>query len=337
MFKHTVMRKYSILFLSALTLSIFSIMFSSCKDDEPPAKPQLSFASATLTVKESDDNIEIQVVLDKAASQDITIDYDLSGTALDDITAGTTASADYEIVGDYGEVEILKGETTGIIELDLYSDGEFEDDETIEISITDVSSDEIEITRDDETTLTVQQEDGLIIVLEWPDPTIVEGLAKQADMDIILRVGQNTTTWDGVLNGAAAGSVEGPEILFVPKVVTYPAYGLSYVYYDGNLDPLEFTVTFIEFANGVVEAENLRESFEGSYTAINKNKWTDVSTTIVVQTFEKTGGAFTSPSTPIVTPATGSRMGSSDNFTSPFKKQNSKIYQADKFPILLTK
>ena len=62
MFKHTVMRKYSVLFLSAFTLGSFVFVFTSCDDDEPPAKPQLSFATSEMTVKESDENLQIQVV-----------------------------------------------------------------------------------------------------------------------------------------------------------------------------------------------------------------------------------------------------------------------------------
>lgn len=325
------MRKYSILFLSALTLGSFVFVFTSCDDDEPPAKPKLSFASATLTAKESDENLLIEVVLDKAASEDITIEYSLSGSALDDVTAGNTDPVDYEVISDYGEIEIEKGQTTGTIELNLLSDGEFEDDETIEISIDDVSSENIEITRDDEINITLQQEDGLIILLEWPAPSA----SGQADMDIILRVGDNTTTWTGVLSGAAQGSFEGPEILFIPKAVTFAAYGVSYVYYDGTLDPLEFTATFIEFADGAVEAEAQRESFDGVYTAVNKNKWTDVNTTIVVQTFQKTGGAFTSPTSPITIPPTGSRMSSSSALTPTVKKLNTAYPMPERIKAIL--
>jgi hypothetical protein len=331
MFKQTVMRKYSILFLSALTLGSFAFVFTSCDDDEPPAKPKLSFATATITAKESDDNLQIEVVLDKAASEDITIEYSLSGTALDDVTAGNNQDPDYEVVSDFGEVEIEEGQTSGIIELNLLSDGEFEEDETIEISIDNVSSENIELTREDEVNVTLQQEDGLIILLEWPEPSA----SGQADMDIILRVGDNTTTWTGVLSGAAQGSFEGPEVLFIPKAVTFAAYGLSYVYYDGTLDPLEFTSTFIEFANGAVEAEAQRESFTGVYTAVNKNKWTDVNTTIVVQTFQKNGDAFTSPSSPITIPPTGSRMSSGSTLTSTIKKQFTVYPMSEKIKAML--
>ena len=331
MFKLTVMRKYSVLLLSAVALGSFVFVLSSCDDDEPSPPPQLSFAVSELTVKESDANVQIQVVLDKAASEDITVEFSLGGTALDDVTAGNTDPADYEVVTDYGEVEIEAGETTGVIELDLYSDGLFENDETIELSITEVDNENIEITRDDEMNITVQQEDGLIITLEWPAPTG----PSWADMDIILRAGANTTTWDGILSGAAEANTSQPEVLFIPKVVTFAAYGLSYVYYDGTYDPLEFTATFIDYTNGAVEPEAQRESFDGVYTIANKNKWTDANTTIVVQTFQKTGDSFTSPSSPIVIPSSGSRMASDSQLPSTIKKQVGSQYISSKLKELL--
>ncbi len=159
------MRKYSVL-LSAFVLFTLGMIISSCKDDDPPAKPQLSFELSELTVNEADGEIEVKVVLDKPASEDITIDFSLAGTAVDDVSAGTTRPADYEIVGDPGELEIAEGETTGIITVSLYTDTDFESDpEIIEISIDEVDSEDIEITRNDEITITVEQEDGLLIVL----------------------------------------------------------------------------------------------------------------------------------------------------------------------------
>jgi hypothetical protein len=129
------MRKFGTLLLSSTILSAFVVFVSSCDDDEPPVPPQLSFAVTNLTAKESDENLIIEVVLDKPAAESITIDYSLGGTALDEVAAGTTADPDYEIVGDHGEVEIDKGETVGTIEINLYSDGNLESDETIEISL----------------------------------------------------------------------------------------------------------------------------------------------------------------------------------------------------------
>lgn len=332
--KQTVMRKLSALLVSASILTGFGIFFTSCDDDEPPAKPKLSFETATLTVKESDADLIINVVLDKAATEDITIDYSISGTAVEYVTAtANSVSPDYEITSELGEIEIDKGETTGTIEIDLYSDGFLEPtDETIEISIEDVDSDQIEITRDDDMVITVEQEDGLLVLLEWPDPSVTG----QADMDLVLRVGQNTTTWQGVLDVSYDESFEGPEGIFIPKAYSFPAYGLSYVYYDGTLNPLEFTVTFADYTNKAFEAESGFDTFDVTYTTANINKWTSLSTTIVVQTLLKTNGVFGTPSAVTVPPA-GSRIGSSDSFIHTLNRTSSKAEWAKQFQKLLHK
>ena len=63
--------------------------------------------------------MEIQVVLDKPASEDITIEYALQEQLRTMFLLALLHPADYEVVTDYLEIEIPKGETTGIIELDL--------------------------------------------------------------------------------------------------------------------------------------------------------------------------------------------------------------------------
>jgi hypothetical protein len=313
------MRTYKTLLpVASFTLCLSLLMIVSCKKDEaPPAKPKLSFKEATRTVIESDGTIEVKMKLDKGAFEDFSVSYELTGTALDKVTAGTTKAYDYEITSDYLTAKIVKGDSIGIIKLKLLSDLSIEDDETIVISIKTVDSDKIEITRNDDIKITLKQEDGLIILLEWPAPSVSTG---QADMDILLRVGQNTSTWDGVLTGSVQENFTGPEFIFIPKIASFPAYGLSYVYYDGTLDPLEFTATFIDLKDGVVEPVSQRQPFKQTYTALNKNKWTDVNSTIVVQTFLKTNGAFTAPSS-INVPTSGSRIESTNTFPSTFKKE----------------
>ena len=331
------MRKYSSLLLSALTLSFLSLIFSSCKDDEPPAKPKLSFASSTMTVKESDENIEIQVVLDKAASEDITIDFSLSGTALDDVTAGTSEPSDYEVVSDYGEVEIKKGETTGIIELDIYSDSDFEDeDETIEISIEDVDSDEIEITRDDEITITVQQEDGLIVLLEWG---VGDGENyTDVDLDLFLWAENSSsvlvrTGYIG-LSGSNYTSVRGsylsPEYFFLPTALAEDgSFGLSCTYYEGTVEPMNFEVSFIEIINGDDVSTVTKQ---GTFALANINKWDDDATgtdPVLIVKFKKAGTDFTDFED-IVVPGTGSRIGSSGEIAPTLKKQNTPLIPSER-------
>jgi len=330
------MQKYN-LYLSALSLSALCLIFSSCKDDdEPPVKPKLSFASSTLTVKESDGTIEIQVVLDKPASQDITVDYSLDGTAIDDITGGTTTPADYEVLSEYGEVEILKGETTGIIELDIYSDSDLEDDETIEISIEDVSSDEIEITRDDEITITVQQEDGLIVLLEWG---VGDGETyTDVDMDLFLWAENTSSTLvqtgyigiSGTNFTSLRGSFSSPEYFFLPTALAEDGtFGLSCTYYEGTVDPMNFEVSYIEIINNDDVSTVTKK---GTYTAVNLNKWDDDATgtdPVMIMAFAKTGADFTDFSE-ITVPGTGSRMGSPSEFPTDFKRQNKPAVLSDK-------
>lgn len=445
-------------FMSSITLILaVGFGFSSCKEDEPPTKPKLSFAENEISVNESVGIVEVEVVLDKAHSKDLRIDYELGGTA-DDQDAVGTANADYEILSRYGVVEIEAGKTSAVIEIQIFDDAVYEDDETIEITIFDTNTDEIELTTDNEVLITIlnddallqlsvvnpdltvneadgglevefmldkpaprdltityklsgsatdsitasaerlnpdyyvngkagefqikagevkgiidirvysdllledsdpsteaidpetiiisivtdnvqmtnneiviklEQEDGLVIALLWPDPAN----ALHADMDLLLRVGNSTSSWLGVLTGSVAESFEGPEVIFIPKVINYSAYGLSYTYYDGTLDPLDFQVLFIDLIDGAFEPQANSLLYEATYTAANKNKWTDVSTTLVVQTFEKNETGFTVPSQ-ITVPAAGSRIRSSDKFTSNFKRNKSQQYPGSVYNLL---
>ena len=81
-------------FILSITLVIsLGFGFSSCKEDEPPAKPKLSFANTEITVNEDDGVLEVELVLDKAHSKDLRIEYELGGTASDQDVVGT-ANAD---------------------------------------------------------------------------------------------------------------------------------------------------------------------------------------------------------------------------------------------------
>jgi hypothetical protein len=315
------MKKYTVLLLSSLVLALFSFSFSSCKDDEPIVKPKLSFAQSTVTVSESSIPIEVEVVLDKPAPEDITITYTLGGSAIDRITGdANNINSDYEITSDYLEVEIKAGETTGIIEITLYSDFAFENTEAINISIEDVDSNEIEITRSDETQIVIQQQDGMIVLLEWPRV----GLDSLADMDIVLRVGSTPTTFEDIVNTSADDSFSDAELVFLPKSPNIPFYGLSYVYFEGTYKKLPFTATFIDWINGTAEPEAQRQSFNAFYSKANINRWTSqtINTTLVVQTLGKSSSGFGTPSN-IIVPPSGSRIKTielSDHTVSNFKK-----------------
>ena len=137
------MQKFTLLIGSLCALAVLGIGLSSCKDDEPFVKPNLSVSSESITVAEGVGTIQVEFVLDRGAPGDITVEYSLGGTAV--------SPADYTIVGDEGEVQIANGATSGVVQIQIVSDAIYEGDETIEISIEDVSSTDVVVTNDDET------------------------------------------------------------------------------------------------------------------------------------------------------------------------------------------
>ena len=366
------MKKNKAYIVSIAILMGLGLAFSSCKEDDPPVKPKLSFEKSTMTVNEDEGTIEIGVVLDKPYSKDLRIEYALAGTAKDQASVGT-ADADYEDTGD-GVVKITSGETEGTIELDIYNDGLFEEDETIEISITDTNTEDIELTEDRETvvtiksddaqvqasfastsmtvneaykaengllmipveldkpapadlmveytlggsaydstatdvapqyhdyyinaahegelvipkgatsanieisifsdflfeddetieitltpgavligtnnkmTITVQQQDGKVIALQWDDAYT------DVDMDLFLWAGTDVDHLDILAAFSNFADVkEKIELVFVPSIIDAGAFGLSHTYYSGTADPMNFTVRFIDFADGELE------------------------------------------------------------------------------------
>jgi len=306
----------TLLIISGFTLTVFSLMFSSCKEDEPPAKPKLSFDKSSLTVNESDGDIEIKIKLDKGAFEDFTITYELTGTAVDKVAAGTSKAYDYEISSDYLETEIVKGDSIGFIKIKLYSDLAIEDDEMIQISIKDVDTENIEITRNDDIKITVKQEDGMVVALQWG----IGAGEKYTDVDMDLFLWAKDTSGEFGLTGigSANSGFASPEYFFLPfKPFTDGNYGLSCNYYEGKQTPMNFVVSFIKLVGGT---EKPAINKKGTYTLANVNPWdTSKIDPLLVLTFDKVGTDFTNFSE-ITIPAEKSRVGSSNNHNFTFKK-----------------
>jgi hypothetical protein len=429
--KSIVMQKFTLLICSLCAIVVTSIGLTSCKDDEPFVKPNLSVSSETLSINEAAGTIEVEIVLDKGAPADITIEYNLGGSAI--------SPADYTIVGKEGEIEIAQGQTSATIQVQIVNDAMYEGNETIEVSLDDVDSDDVVITNDDETVITitdddpqitasfavttmavneadeiievsvtlseaatsnvtlqyslsgsardsvtarsadpvlpadysiwggnsgtlqiasgqnsgvirvglysdfvvedgnpdtapwdpetiiitltqasagvqiasdkdeikidVDQEDGKIIALFWGE----EGVASTVDMDLFLWIGDigDDVADLGLIALSAFEGTEAPEYVFIPAKIKDAKFGVTYLYYEGDVDPLEFTSHFIDFADGAVGE---RDTYTGNYTLANINKWTDFDDLVnIEQTFEiDANGAYTNIST-ISTPTTGSR------------------------------
>jgi hypothetical protein len=150
------MQKFTLVVCSLCAIVAVGIGFSSCKDEEPFVKPNLSVKTESITVAESGGTVQVEFVLDRGAPGDITIEYELRGTA--------TSPADYSVTGTEGEVAIANGQTSGIVTIQIVSDAVYEGDETIEVSIEDVSSDDVLITNNDETEIKITDDDPQITV-----------------------------------------------------------------------------------------------------------------------------------------------------------------------------
>jgi len=291
--------------VSLLLVIALSVMLPSCKEDEPFVKPKLSFTQKTSTFKESDGEVEIEVILDKAYSTDIEIDYSISGTAGEEVKVGNTANPDYKITSDYLKVVIKAGETKGIIKLEFFSDVEIEEDETIKLEIEEVDSDQIEVPFDkDDITITLKQEDGLIVVLEWGVGTDEKYL--DVDMDLFLWVEDNTSNLVNTFFGSYEPGTISPEFIFLPSALLDDGtYGLSCNYYSGTVEPMNFQVRYIKLVNGISGSTVTKK---GTYTLANINPWFDSKVNpVLVMTFEKLGTEFKDFSE-ITVPETGSRV-----------------------------
>lgn len=324
------MKKLQLSILYCLPLLALSI---SCKKDEPFVKPKMSFTAAEQTVKESDGTIQIEISLDKPTIEDFTISYTLSGTAKDKASVATNAPYDYEVLSGDGQIEIKKGEKTGTIEISLVSDFYLEDEETIDIAITKVSSKNIEITRDDDMTITVQQEDGLLVVLAWGVGTGEN--YTDVDMDLFLWA-QSGSSLELTDFGSSAISFESPEFFFLPTAgINDGSYGVSCIYYEGTQDPMNFQVSFIEIVNQDDAATTVKK---GTYHLANINEWDNETTgtkPILAATFSKSGADFNNFTDITVLP-TGSRSTTFSDIPSTIKKQNTPIPYSKKVFSLLS-
>lgn len=141
--------------LSLAAVAAMSVAFFSCKDDEDPVKPVITFQQAARTVGEDAGTIDVVLQLDVDAPQDIKVRYSLSGTA----SEGTSSSADYQVLGSFGEVSVAKGASSGTIQLQIRNDDAVEPDETIIITLTEVVNNAATIGSTNVTTITVTSDD----------------------------------------------------------------------------------------------------------------------------------------------------------------------------------
>lgn len=276
-----------------------------------------SFEVTTLEVSESDGILQINVALSQDAPANVTLKYQLSGSARDSVTAKAAdpdLPADYAIRGGSpGQLQIAAGQKTGVIRLGLYSDFVIEDGdqetdpwdpETIIITLTEASAGVQINAEKDEMQIALNQQDGKIVALFWD----VDNEDTTVDMDLFLWIGDigDDVTELGLVSLSAFEGTDGPEVVFIPETLTEVKYGLSYTYYSGDITPMEFESHFIDFADGALGD---REIYTGTYTLDNINEWETLDDIIhIEQTFEvDENGEYVNIST-ISTPTEGSRV-----------------------------
>jgi hypothetical protein len=262
--------------------------------------PLVSFAESTLSLFESDDETEIEVVLDKAATVDVTVTYEVGGTATDAVTADAEDLwADYEIE-DQGTIVIKAGQTKASIKLLPLTDIWMEDDpftedtefENIELTITNVSA-AAHLSANVSMEIELQQESGLFAFLTWGE----EGNDyPDVDMDLILWL-----TRSGTLQPFAGSSYEGPEYfeaIFIPDALSNGQYGLSYSYTAGTENEMDFSILFVSYAEGLFDNENVK-TYSETYSLADITDWREngASTVFLSQTFDQTDDGFVNFST----------------------------------------
>ena len=284
---------------------------------------KVAFTSTTTTVNETARAIEIALTLDKAAGQDLTVDYEFNYELGDDVSVALDSVKAFEDdiparyydfyveSNTFGKLTIPAGATTAKITLFIYSDINLEDDETIEMNLKAVSTGG-QLGTNTKHTIKVEQEDGRAIGVFWNNAAYTD-----VDMDLFLWFGEDVGTLEDVLFASAEGSVTNKlELLFIPKIISDDiadaAFGLSFVYYAGSASPMTFNVAHADFKAGALEPEAGIERFTGTYTTANINKWDDATSgkdPQIEQTFVLTAGAYGTPSA-ITVPSAGSRQAS---------------------------
>lgn len=303
-----------------------SLLFSSCSDDEP-SKSSVSFDGGDQFVLESDGTIEsfhplliddavgreieVKILFDKPLAQNAVIEYSVGGTAVQNSTLEPVG--DFEINGNGENISVAKGATEAVIVVQLYEDFEAEiedsdDDgyyETIEITLESVISGPVRIAEQSTYVITVYEDDALLF-LDWDAGSGTRG---DVDMDLLLWL-------DGDYIGGSDSPGTDAEGIAIPAGFPDGTYGMSYTYYDGTSDDLEFEVEITNLS-GTLNSTNQQLVFTGNYTLANINTYGDDTDPNykgdpqIVQTMVKAGFNYTNVSA-INEPVSGSRLKPTD-------------------------
>lgn len=269
--------------LCSIILLTVVITFSSCSDDEEKKVAEVSFDGTSQIVNEAEGFIFIPFDVDDGPiADDAELSFEVSGTA--------TLDEDY----------IYDGWDEDGVYFILVDDDDFELDETLILEITD--SEKVNISSPDTHTVTIVDNDtdtDLVIDLTW---NAGGGTPGDVDMDLIL--------WEydpvnEIFSDIAASAQFGTafESVTLPGSAADGTYGLTYQYWEGTSNNLQFTVTFTT-ENGTLEGTEKELVFSETYTLNNVNSSSNV---LIEQLFDKVGADYNNFSI-IDVPVSGSRI-----------------------------
>ncbi|MCW5912308.1 MAG: hypothetical protein KIT62_14655 [Cyclobacteriaceae bacterium] len=323
--------------LSAMVM-VALLGISACGDDPPPPKTGISFEAESFLTLESDGTLTsfhpdlinggagrefvVKILLDRALSETTVLQYTVSGTATRTNPAGSAVN-DYAIkdglntIVGTDKITIEKGATEANFIITVFEDFSFEvddDDSPIETAIikfTSVVSGNAELGLADTYTLSIEEDDALILHQWFVDGT--DGFG-DVDMDLFVTLDGdliNSSTYDNN-SGTRTLPYEG---LFIPAGFPNGTYGVSYTYYSGTSDDVDVVSLMWGRLNGQVYPYFTATAgsvlvFEANYGLNNINRWDDEvegTDPQVVQTMVKNGVAYTNISQ-ITVPASGSRV-----------------------------
>ena len=243
------------------------------------------FETTSFSVDESVQQVDVVVKLQgDPATSDLTVNFQLGGNAISAMR-GTNEDIpeqywDYDLGNLTNSVVISAGQTTATIPVRIYSDFNLEDPETIEITL--LSGGGVVPGTASKATITVDQEDGYIVALFWPEDPNAE---TDVDMDLlvwILLEDEGEPFW--YPGGVAVFKDFDPEFLFIPTAIEEGVFGVSAVYYAGTDDNLKFELQYVNLTDGEIEPVAERDIFQGTYTLANINKWDQTEDFNITQT-----------------------------------------------------
>jgi len=311
----------------ALMLSGALFILNSCKDDPAP-NTNISFEKTEESTTESDGTtasfhpelqaggvgkeIKVKLKLDRAVAENTVISYTVSGTASKKNGTQTSNGSTYKTYSDFylegtnaNDSETLvieKGSAEAELSITVFEDYDFEVDdestdgnyvETVILTLGSVVSGPAQLSTDGLVyTLTIQ-EDDILIVMGWET---ADG-TNDADLDLIAKTGGKVA--NASANESADGSLKtGGEGLILPGGFPAGTYQLSYPYFSGTSNNVNFTIYMLNTA-GTLNGKSYPYSgssalsFNGNYNVQNVHKYEDLKNftdvTTVAQTMTKSG------------------------------------------------